>query len=232
MAYVFEPGAQAAVPVAGSISGQAHLFPVHRIYCVGKNYAAHTREMGGDPTKDTPVFFMKPADAIVTGGRDVPYPSSTEDLHHEIELVVAIGEGGCDIPAEDALGHIYGYAVGIDLTRRDLQGLAKKRSGPWDLAKGFDHSAPISDIHRVDEIGHPSSGRIWLEVDGDLRQDADIANLIWSIPKVIASLSRFYTLCPGDLIFTGTPEGVSAVRKGETMRGGVDGVGDLSARMI
>jgi len=228
MTYVFAPCAQPSVPV----TGRAELFPVHRIYCVGKNYAAHTREMGGDPSKDTPVFFTKPADAVVTGGHDVPYPPATEDLHHEIELVVAIGKAGHGINRDAALDHIFGYAVGIDLTRRDLQGLAKKNGGPWDLAKGFDFSAPISDIKTVADIGHPSAGRIWLDVNGSLRQDADISQLIWDVPNVIASLSRFFTLQPGDLIFTGTPEGVAAVTKGDVIRGGVDGVGHIGVRLI
>ena len=183
---------QPAVPVAGT--DQA--FPVHRIYCVGRNYAAHAREMGHDPQRTAPVFFMKPADAIVLSGATVPYPSRTENLHHEVELVVAIGEPGRDIPVEKAQDHVFGYAVGIDLTRRDLQLAAKESHGTWDTAKGFDQSAPISPLHRTTEIGHPDAGRIWLSVNGQNRQNADLNELIWSVPEAIAELSTFFALAP------------------------------------
>ena len=214
---------QPAVPVAGT--GQA--FPVHRIYCVGRNYAAHAREMGHDPERNAPVFFMKPADAIVRSGSTIPYPSRTENFQHEIELVVAIGEAGRDIVAADALGHVFGYAAGIDLTRRDLQLAAKESRGTWDTAKGFDHSAPISALHRAEDIGHPDSGRIWLSVNDEIRQNADLNELIWSVPDAIAELSTFFTLVPGDLIFTGTPAGVGPIEAGDKVTGGIDGIDEI-----
>jgi fumarylpyruvate hydrolase len=215
---------QPTVPVAGT--DQA--FPVHRIYCVGRNYAAHAAEMGHDPQRLTPVFFMKPADAIVHSGATVAYPSRTENLQHEVELVVAIGEPGRDIPAEKALDHVFGYAVGIDLTRRDLQLAAKESRGTWDTAKGFDQSAPISPVHRAAEIGHPDSGAIWLSVNGEIRQNADLNELIWSVPEAIAELSTFFTLVPGDLIFTGTPAGVGPLEVGDKVTGGVDGIDEIA----
>jgi len=219
---------QASVAVAGS----DRLFPVHRIYCVGKNYAAHTREMGGDPDRQPPVFFMKPADSVAMSGTAIAYPPGTKDLDHEIELVVAIGDGGRDIDVSNAEDHIFGYAVGIDLTRRDLQGLAKGQGGPWDAAKSFEQAAPVTAIHKVNEIGHPESGRIWLAVNGDVRQDGDIRDLIWSVPETIAGLSTLFTLAPGDLIFTGTPAGVGAVSSGDLITGGVDGVDEISLNII
>lgn len=211
-----------------SVAGNKRLFPVHRIYCVGKNYAAHTREMGGDPDRQPPVFFMKTADAVAMNGTTIAYPPATSDLHHEIELVVAIGDGGNDIDASTAQDHIFGYAVGIDLTRRDLQGLAKERGGPWDTAKSFEQAAPITAIHDVKDIGHPESGRIWLAVNGDLRQEGDIADMIWTVSETIAELSTLFSLAPGDLIFTGTPAGVGAVRRGDHITGGIDGVDEIS----
>ena len=214
---------QPAVPVAGT--DQA--FPVHRIYCVGRNYAAHAREMGHDPQRSAPVFFMKPADAIVLSGATVPYPSRTENLHHEVELVVAIGEPGRDIPVEKALDHVFGYAVGIDLTRRDLQLAAKESRGTWDTAKGFDQSAPVSALHRATEIGHPEAGRIWLSVNGENRQNADLDELIWSVPEALAELSTFFALAPGDLVFTGTPAGVGPLESGDKITGGIDGIDEI-----
>jgi fumarylpyruvate hydrolase len=214
---------QPAVPVAGSDQS----FPVHRIYCVGRNYAAHAREMGHDPQRTVPVFFMKPADAIVPSGATVAYPSRTENLQYEVELVVAIGEPGRDIPAERALEHVFGYAVGIDLTRRDLQLEAKESRGTWDTAKGFDQSAPISPLHRAAEIGHPDSGRIWLGVNGEIRQNADLNELIWSVPEALAELSTFFALAPGDLVFTGTPAGVGPLIVGDKVTGGIDGIDDI-----
>jgi fumarylpyruvate hydrolase len=212
-----------AVPVAGT--DQA--FPVHRIYCVGRNYAAHAAEMGHDPQRTAPVFFMKPADAIVQSGSTVAYPSRTQNLQHEIELVVAIGEPGRDIPVEKALDHVFGYAVGIDLTRRDLQLAAKETRGTWDTAKGFDQSAPISPVHRAAEIGHPDSGRIWLGVNGEIRQNADLNELIWSVPEALAELSTFFELVPGDLVFTSTPAGVGALEIGDKVSGGIDGIDEI-----
>ena len=214
---------QPAVPVAGT--DQA--FPVHRIYCVGRNYAAHAAEMGHDPQRSTPVFFMKPADAIVHGGSTVAYPSRTANLQHEVELVVAIGEPGRDIPVEKALHHVFGYAVGIDLTRRDLQLAAKEARGTWDTAKGFDQSAPISALHRATEIGHPEAGRIWLSVNGENRQNADLDELIWSVPEALAELSTFFALAPGDLVFTGTPAGVGPRESGDKITGGIDGIDEI-----
>jgi fumarylpyruvate hydrolase len=214
-------------PRAG-IHGSSRGFPVHRIYCVGRNYAAHARESGGDPDREAPFYFMKPADAIMPNHSRIPYPPRTRDLHHEIELVVAIGTGGSNIPVAGALSHIFGYAVGIDLTRRDLQNEARNTGRPWDTSKGFDHSAPVSAIHPVAGVGHPSRGRIWLEVNGTLRQEGDLAELIWSVPEAIAELSTLFALAPGDLIFTGTPAGVGALQPGDKVTGGVEGVDEIS----
>jgi fumarylpyruvate hydrolase len=202
-------------------------FPVHRIYCVGRNYADHVREMGGDPSRTPPIFFTKPADAVVHDGADVPYPSRTGDFHHEIELVVAIGRGGRGIAVADALEHVYGYAVGNDYTRRDVQKAARDAGQPWDAAKGFDHSAAISAIQPVASVGHPASGRIWLTVNGESRQRADLAEMIWKVPDVIAELSTWWALQPGDLIYTGTPAGVGPVVPGDSVVGGIDGIGTL-----
>jgi fumarylpyruvate hydrolase len=219
------------VPVAGSDA----VFPVRRIYCVGRNYAAHAREMGGDPTREPPFFFCKPADAIVVAApgqtASIAYPSATNDLHHEIELVVAIGKGGRDIAADAALAHVYGYAVGLDMTRRDLQAQMKKAGRPWEVGKAFDQSAPIGPLHAAERIGHPARGAIWVQVDGKDRQRSDIDQLVWSVPEMIANLSTLFELQPGDLIYTGTPEGVAAVERGQTMRGGIDGLGEISVRV-
>lgn len=225
---VFAPPAQPAVPIAGEDGS----FPVHRIYCVGRNYAAHAREMGKDPEREPPFFFLKPADAIVAGGGKMHYPPSTENLHHEIELVVAIHKGGRDIPTERALQHVYGYAVGLDMTRRDLQLAARDMGRPWDFGKSFDESAPITPIHPASRAGHPAKGRITLEVNGQLRQQGDLADLIWSVPETIAFLSRYYTLQPGDLIFTGTPAGVGAVVRGDRLRGRVEGLAELQVEIV
>lgn len=222
----------AAPPVELDIAGSTQVFPVHRIYCVGRNYADHVREMGSDPRSEPPVFFSKPADALVPPGADVRYPPRTQNLHHEIELVVALGRGGRDVPVGEAAALVYGYAVGNDLTRRDLQAAAKKAGQPWDTAKGFDDSAPVSALRPFDEIGHPTQARIWLEVNGVLRQQADIADMIWSVPEIIAELSAYVELRPGDLIFTGTPAGVGALVPGDRVRGGVDGVGILEHRVV
>lgn len=205
-------------------------FPVRRIYCVGRNYAAHAREMGSDPTREDPFFFMKPTDSIVPNNSVMPYPSSTKSLHHEIELVVAIGEvgkSGKDIPVDKANDCIFGYAVGLDMTRRDLQGQAKDKGRPWDMGKGFDHSAPCTQIHPVSKIGHIAKGAIWLKVNGQIRQQGDIQDLIWNVPETINYLSGLVELFPGDLIYTGTPEGVNAVVKGDVLEGFVEGVDTL-----
>ena len=238
MEYVFTPAPAVAVPIAESVdAASTHQgFPVRRVYCVGRNYAAHAREMGHDPDREPPFFFSKPADAVVyvapgTTG-EFPYPSRSNDVHHEMELVVAIGRAGRDIAVGDALGHVYGYALGLDMTRRDLQAEAKKMGRPWDVAKGFDHSAPLGPIHPVSRVGHIDHGAIWLKVRGVERQRSDVSQLIWSTAETIAYLSTLFTLEPGDLIFTGTPEGVAAVARGDVMTGGVEGLGVLNVRVV
>jgi fumarylpyruvate hydrolase len=223
--FSFPPGPVATVPVVGA----GALFPVRRILCVGRNYAAHRREMGGDD-RDPPFFFAKPADAVAPPGTDVPYPPATRDLHHEIELVVALGRGGAEVPADAALSLVFGYAVGVDLTRRDLQNAAKVKGQPWDAAKGFDHSAPISAIRR--DLAAPPRGRIRLSVNGAVRQDAEVADMIWSVPEIIAEASRLWTLCAGDLIYTGTPEGVGALVRGDRVDGEIEGVGRLGFAVV
>lgn len=217
-----------AIAVAGSDA----LFPVRRIHCVGRNYAEHAREMGHDPEREPPFFFAKPADAIVPGGGEIPYPPATEKFAYEMELVVAIGKGGANVPASAALDHVFGYAVGLDLTRRDLQAAAKEKGRPWEPGKAFDKSAPISPIHPAASIGHPKSGRIWLEVNGEMRQQADLSQMIWPVPDIIAYLSRLYAIEPGDLVFTGTPAGVGSVKRGDELRGGVDGIDRIQLRIV
>lgn len=223
MKTVIEPPPMVTVAVKGS----ELRFPVRRIYCVGRNYAAHAREMGADPEREPPFFFSKPADAVVPNDATIPYPSRTADLHHEIELVVAIGKGGRDIAAGDAEDHVFGYAVGNDLTRRDLQQAAKEQGRPWDTAKGFDRSAPLTDLFPADRYGHPRRGEIRLEVDGELRQQADIADMTWSVPEIVAELSTLFELRPGDLVFTGTPAGVGPVRSGQSLVGYIEGLEEL-----
>lgn len=220
--YVIDPPAPSVVPVA-----DGGFFPVRRIFCVGRNYAEHAREMGHDPSREPPFFFTKPADALVISGAETPYPPATKDVHHEIELVVAIGREATGIAADAALEHVWGYAAGIDLTRRDLQAEAKKLGRPWDMAKGFDCSAPIGDLAPASRIGHPGNARITLAVNGTTRQDSDIADMIWSVPEAIAYLSTLVTLMPGDLIFTGTPAGVSAIVRGDRLEGEIQGVGTV-----
>ena len=228
MAYVFDP---APIPSLG-VEGRADRFPVHRIYCVGRNYAEHAREMGHDPNREPPFFFMKPADALLGDGSDFPYPPSSQDVHHEIEMVAALHSGGRDIAETDALSHVFGYGIGLDMTRRDLQGEAKKMGRPWDTGKAFDRSAPCSDLRPAAATGHPAKGRIWLQVNGAVRQAGDLSELIWSLPEMIAYLSRLFTLRPGDLIFTGTPAGVAAVARGDVLEGGVDGIGTIRTRVV
>ena len=215
-----------AIPVAGG-----GLFPVRRIFCVGRNYAEHAREMGHDPDRELPFFFTKPADAVVTGDADMPYPTMTKELHHEMELVVALGSGGSDIAEADAMSHIWGYAAGLDMTRRDMQGEAKKAGRPWDMAKGFDQSAPIGLLVPAMDID-PSHGLIELKVNGKVRQTSDLSKLIWSIPEVIAFLSKLVKLEAGDLIFTGTPEGVAACVRGDVLEGTVEGVGTVKTTIV
>ena len=210
-----------------AVDGTDARFPVRRIFCVGRNYAAHAREMGRDPDREPPFFFMKPADTVVDDGSTVPYPPETSNFHYEIELVVAILKGGVNIPVEQALDHVYGYAVGIDLTRRDLQLQARDMGRPWDWGKGFDLSAPCAPLKPVDKVGHPAKGRIWIAVNDAVKQDADLTELIWPVPDVIAFASRSMELKAGDLIFTGTPAGVGPVVKGDIMTGGIEGVGEI-----
>jgi fumarylpyruvate hydrolase len=223
--FLFPPEARPAVPVVG----ESGLFPVRRIYCVGRNYAAHRREMGGDD-REPPFFFAKPADAVAPPGVAVPYPPKTHNLHHEIELVVALGSGGADVPIESALELVLGYAVGVDLTRRDLQAAAKDKGQPWEAAKGFDRAAPISAIRPW--RGAPPQGRIWLAVNGQVRQDAAVADMLWNVAEVISEASRLWRLEAGDLIYTGTPEGVGPIVRGDRVQGGVDGVGELAFEVV
>ncbi len=230
MSYVFNPPAVPSLPV----QGRGERFPIHRVYCVGRNYVEHAKEMGFTG-REPPFFFLKPADAIVpiaageTGS--IPYPSLTKDLHHEIELVVAIGTGGRNIKAADAHKHIYGYAVGLDMTRRDLQGEMKKQGRPWDIGKGFDKSGPIGPITPAAQAGDVANAEIWLQVNGKDRQRSTVSKLIWNIGETIEHLSAAWELAPGDLIFSGTPEGVAAVVSGDTLVGGVGGIGELRVRI-
>jgi fumarylpyruvate hydrolase len=207
-----------------AIAGSSERFALRRVFCVGRNYAAHAREMGNDPDREPPFFFMKPADAVVPAAGTLPYPPATKDMHHEVEMVVALGKGGANVAAADALSLVWGYGVGLDLTRRDLQAVAKEMSRPWDMAKGFDASAPCSELHPVSEVGHPSNARIWLEVNGTIKQEGKLDEMIWPVADVIAHLSRFVTLMPGDVIFSGTPAGVGPLAPGDRVRGGLDGV--------
>lgn len=212
------------IPVDGSDA----TFPVSRVFCVGRNYAEHAVEMGHDPDREPPFFFTKPADAVVPGGGKLPFPSATDDLHHEIELVVALAGGGENIASEDALANVFGYATGLDMTRRDLQAEAKKAGRPWDMAKGFDRSAPMGSIRPSAAIGHPTKGAIWLRVNGEPRQEGDLAQQIWKVPETIAYLSTLIVLRPGDLVMTGTPQGVGRVERGDQLEGYIDGVGGIS----
>ena len=231
MSYVFPPAPAPSVPVVGTEAQ----FPVHRIYCVGRNYEEHAKEMGFTG-REPPFFFMKPADAIVVAlpgaTAALPYPPLTANLHHEIELVVAIGKGGKNIAAADALSHIYGYAVGLDMTRRDLQNDMKKQGRPWSIGKGFDHSAPIGPITPAAQAGDVGKAGIWLQVNGVDRQRSNVAQLIWNIAETIEHLSAAWELQPGDLIYTGTPEGVGAVVTGDVLEGGVDGLGSIRLKLV
>jgi fumarylpyruvate hydrolase len=209
------------------IDGTDAVFPVLRVFCVGRNYAEHAVEMGHDPDREPPFFFMKPATAVVPSGGRLPFPVATDDLHHEVELVVALSRGGEGIPVERALEHIFGYAVGLDMTRRDLQAQAKEMGRPWDMAKGFDRSAPISTVRSAETVGHPDAGAIWLHINGEPRQQGDLAQQIWKVPETIAYLSTLVELRPGDLIMTGTPAGVGRVVPGDRLHGHIDGVADL-----
>jgi fumarylpyruvate hydrolase len=225
--YVISPPAITSVPVAGGGN-----FPVRRVFCVGRNYAEHAREMGSDPDREPPFFFMKPADALLLNDADMPYPPQSKQLHHEMELVVAIGEGGANISEADALRHVWGYAAGLDMTRRDLQNAAKKEGKPWDMGKGLDWSAPIGLMVPASKIGHPATGLIELKVNGKVRQTSDLSKMIWDVPETIAYLSGLVKLAPGDLIYTGTPENVAAVERGDLLEGFVEGVGTVTTRIV
>ena len=228
MEFVIAPPPVVSLPVAGT----AARFPVRRVYCVGRNYADHAREMGQDPDREPPFFFSKPADTLVPGGGAVAYPPQTANLQHEVELVVALADGGANIPVDVAQAKVFGYAVGLDLTRRDLQQRAKDKGHPWDMGKGFDQSAPISALQPASRIGHPQRGSIVLEVNGEVRQRGDLAQMSWSVAEVIAKLSESVRLAPGDLIFTGTPAGVSAIVRGDRLQGRVEGVGFLDVEIV
>lgn len=227
MTYVFPPMRPPALPIKGSDK----LFPVHRIYCVGRNYAEHAREMGSDPDREPPFFFQKNPDNLLTS-RELRYPSQTADLHFEVELVVALMSGGVDIEPPAALSLVYGYAVGLDMTRRDLQNAAKKTGRPWEVGKAFEHSAPCTPIVPSSTIGHPERGEIWIDVNGERRQTGDLSQMIWSIPNQVAFLSRLFELAAGDLIFTGTPAGVGSTKRGDRLHGHIAGVGDLEVVVV
>jgi fumarylpyruvate hydrolase len=232
MSFVFSPEA----PVALSVAGRDDKFAVRRVYCVGRNYAAHAREMGFDPDREPPFFFCKPTDAIVPVAYgetlELDYPSQTDNYHYEAELVAVIGKGGSDIAVNEALDHVWGYAVGLDMTRRDLQMKMREMGRPWEIGKAFDRSAPTGPVHPASEVGHFEAAGIWLNVNGATKQKSNVSHLIWSVAETIADLSKFFRLEPGDLIFTGTPEGVGAVKKGDTMTVGVERLGELTVAVV
>ena len=228
MKFVVTPHAVVSLPVEGA----AERFPVHRVYCIGRNYAEHAIEMGHDPNKEPPFFFQKNPDNLLAEGSDFPYPAKTKDVHHEIEMVVALKSGGRDIAIAKALDHVYGYAVGLDMTRRDLQGEAKKLGRPWEVGKAFEKSAPCSALVPAAQIGHPAKGAVWLDVNGARRQKGDLNQLIWKVSEMISILSGLFTLKPGDLIFSGTPAGVGAVKPGDRLLGGVDGIAEIAVRVV
>lgn len=227
MSFVIAPPDIVSLPVLGS----DQRFPVRRVYCVGQNYAEHAREMGSDPDRQAPFFFCKAREAV-TCGADFPYPTASSDVQFEIELVVALASGGREIAVASALEHVYGYAVGLDMTRRDLQAQAKKAGRPWEAGKAFDRSAPCSALVPVEQVGHPSQTPIWLEVNGQRRQSGDLDQMIWKVPEILAQLSCLFELHPGDLIFTGTPSGVGPVQRGDRLRGAVDGLAELELRVV
>ncbi len=227
MSYAITPPAIPSLPIIGS----DQRFPVRRIFCIGRNYAEHAREMGATVDKDAPLFFCKPADAVVTDGADVPYPQATSDLHHEVELVVALGTGGRDVPVDQAPGLIWGYGVGLDLTRRDLQAVAKAKSHPWDVAKAFDHSAPVSALRPAGQVKLDADTTLTLSINGELRQQGRLGDMVHGVAEVIAILSTLFELKAGDLIFTGTPAGVSALQRGDRFHAEVAGVATLDGRV-
>jgi fumarylpyruvate hydrolase len=227
MDFIIPQPAQAFLPVRGCKT----VFPVHRIYCVGRNYAAHAVEMGGDPNRDPPFFFQKNPDNLVLDGR-FPYPTASNDVHHEIEMVVALKSGGNDIPPDKALDCVFGYGVGLDMTRRDLQAKAKDLGRPWEVGKAFEASAPCTALLRAEEIGHPTQGAIWLDVNSQRKQTGDLNQMIWKVPEMVSYLSGLFTLMPGDIIMSGTPSGVGAVRRGDRLHGHIDGIGDLMVEVV
>ncbi|HET7930182.1 MAG TPA: fumarylacetoacetate hydrolase family protein [Rhodanobacteraceae bacterium] len=228
MSFTFDSPPASSLPIVGA----AARFPVHRIYCIGRNYADHAREMGAQAvSRSNPVFFMKPADAIVPEGGEVPYPPATQDLHHEVEMVVALQSGGRDIDPRHALDCVFGYGVGLDLTRRDLQAAMKAKGMPWDIAKGFDHSAPVSALRAAGGIGHPTHAQLSLAVNGEVRQQSDIAEMIFTVPEIIAELSKLFELKPGDLVFTGTPAGVGPLQRGDRFHAELQGIATLDGRI-
>ncbi|MFC5428837.1 fumarylacetoacetate hydrolase family protein [Paraburkholderia denitrificans] len=232
MAFIFPPEAPIAVPVVGSNDSIA----VRRVYCVGRNYAAHAREMGFDPDREPPFFFCKPDNAIVPVAYDqtleLAYPAETANYHYEAELVAVIGKSGSNVPLEQALDHVWGYAVGLDMTRRDLQMKMREMGRPWEIGKAFDESAPIGPIHPASQVGHFEQAGLWLTVNGETKQKSDVTHLIWSVAETVSYLSRFFKLEPGDLIYTGTPEGVGAVKRGDTMKVGVERLGELTVKIV
>jgi fumarylpyruvate hydrolase len=228
MSYAITPPAISSLPILGS----DQRFPVRRVFCIGRNYAEHAREMGATVDKDTPMFFCKPADAIVTDGADVSYPQATKDLHHEVEMVVALGAGGRDIPLDKAASLIWGYGVGLDLTRRDLQAIAKAKSHPWDVAKGFDQSAPVSALRPADQVSLSDDTSLSLSINGQQRQRGRLGDMVHGVPEIIAILSTLFELRAGDLIFTGTPAGVSALQRGDRFHAEVDGVATLDGQVV
>ena len=228
MSYVFNLKGIPTVPVAGTVD----VFPVHRIYCVGQNYTKHALEMGVNTDRVFPFFFNKPADSVFSGSTLIPFPPSTENLQHEVELVVAIGKKGIEIKESEALEYVFGYAVGLDLTRRDLQIEAKKKGLPWTTAKGFDYSAPCSAIHLASKVGYLDNGKITLSVNDEIRQKGDISDMIWSVEELISYLSRFFELCPGDLIFTGTPDGVGKLNRGDQIEGEIENLDKLILKIV
>jgi len=225
--YAIETPPVVAIPVAG----QDVLFPVRRVYCIGRNYAAHAIEMGHDPNREDPFFFQKNPDNLDPSG-EFPYPPKSEDVHHEAEMAVALKSGGANIPLDQALDHVFGYALALDMTRRDLQGVAKKMGRPWEIGKAFERSVPIGPLHRVDEVGHLDQGRVELKINGDIRQEGDLNQMIWKVPEMISYLSEYFTLAPGDIILSGTPSGVGPVRKGDEIELSIEGLGAMVVRVI
>ena len=228
MTFVIAPAPRPFLPVSGS----SDRFALRRVYCVGRNFAAHTVEMGGNPDREAPFFFQKNPDNLLGGGADFPYPSRSSDVHHEVELLVALGSGGSDIEPGSALDAVYGYAVALDMTRRDLQGECKQAGRPWEVGKAFEHSAPCGDLQPASVVGHPSAGAIELWINDEQRQSGDLDQMIWKVPEIIASLSALFTLAAGDVILTGTPAGVGPVRRGDTLHARIDGVGELHTQVV